>query len=79
MCGASWAGDVVFRDVRDERQPWSAPSRDPGLPLPMFIAIAVPVLLLMLGFLATRRRKRPRSRMSRTNMALDVRRFKVDP
>ena len=44
----------------------------------MSIAIAVFVALLVFGFLATKRRKRPRARMSRSDVALDVRRFKVD-
>jgi hypothetical protein len=45
----------------------------------MSIAIAVSMFLLMLGFLVARRRRRPRSRMSRADVALDVRRFKIDP
>jgi hypothetical protein len=44
----------------------------------MSIVIAVSVVLLMVGVLAFRRRKRPRSRMSRSDVALDVRPFHVD-
>jgi len=44
----------------------------------MSIAIAGFVGLLVLGFVAAKRRKRPRARMSRADVALDVRRFKVD-
>lgn len=45
----------------------------------MPIAIAVLFVLLMLGFFFAKRRKRPSTRMSRTGVTLDVRRFKVDP
>jgi hypothetical protein len=44
----------------------------------MSIAIAGFVGLLVLAFVAAKRRKRPRARMSRGDVALDVRRFKVD-
>jgi hypothetical protein len=42
----------------------------------MPIAIAVLFIVLLLGFLLIKRRKRPSTRMSRSGVTLDVRRFK---